>query len=384
MITVLFICSERQLDGAALSLLDLIQSVTEGVKPVVFCMDDGIVYNTFISHGIESYVCAHSLVYGYRRSWRHYVAHPWHIWNIKLFRQVQAAIKMVKKELPDGHVDIVHTNVSATLLGHYISKALKVKHVWHIREYLEKGRHAKGIFFVTTPCLQRLMNKANARIVASSPCLRHWGLKKENTWVIWDAVRSVNDCIYVKEKQPYVLFCSHWVNEAKGANKIIAAFGMSGLFDTTRNNEVFRLKIVGVCEENYKIELMTLAESYGCAEYIDFIPEQKDVKPFFANAMAYVNPSVNEGMGRTTAEAMFFGCPVIAHASGGTLDLVKDGRTGYLFNTIDECSELMRKVCTTDQEEVILRAQEFVKQNLSVENYGRKVMEVYNSVLKTR
>ena len=126
---------------------------------------------------------------------------------------------------------------------------------------------------------------------------------------------------------------------------------------------------------------MALAESYGCAEYVDFIPVQEDVKPFFAQAKAYIKPSVNEGMGRTTAEAMFFGCPVIAHASGGTLDLVRDGETGYLFNTVEECAELMRKVCIADQEEMILRAQEFVKVNLSIDNYGKKLLEVYNSVL---
>ena len=123
------------------------------------------------------------------------------------------------------------------------------------------------------------------------------------------------------------------------------------------------------------------AGGYGCAEYIDFIPAQKDVKPYFSQAMAFINSSVNEGMGRTTAEAMFYGCPVIAYASGGTLDLVKDGETGYLFNTVEECAELMRKVCTTNQEDIILRAQEFAKQNLSIENYGSKIMEVYNSVL---
>ena len=105
------------------------------------------------------------------------------------------------------------------------------------------------------------------------------------------------------------------------------------------------------------------------------------MKAFFAQAKAYINPSVNEGMGRTTAEAMFYGCPVIAHASGGTLDLVRDGETGYLFNTVEECAELMRKVCIADQEEMILRAQEFARENLSIDNYGKKLLEVYNSVL---
>ena len=142
------------------------------------------------------------------------------------------------------------------------------------------------------------------------------------------------------------------------------------------------MKIVGNCTEDYKKKLLVFAEKYGCAEFIDFVPAQKNVKPYFAQAMAFVNPSVNEGMGRTTAEAMFFGCPVIAHASGGTLDLIKDGETGYLFKTVDELSELMKRVCTTDQEEVILRAQEFAKNNLSIEDYGEKIMEVYKTVLK--
>ena len=144
------------------------------------------------------------------------------------------------------------------------------------------------------------------------------------------------------------------------------------------------MKIVGNCSDNYKKELIALAGDYGCSKFIDFIPAQKDVKPYFANAMAYVNPSVDEGMGRTTAEAMFYGCPVIAHASGGTLDLIKDGETGYLFNTVDEMAELMKKVCTSDQEEVILRAQEFAKNNLSVEDYGEKIMEVYKTVLNRK
>lgn len=384
MITVLYVCSESQLDGAALSLLDLIQSTKGRIKPIVFCGDNGIVYNTFVSHGIESYVCPHMLVFGYRRNLMHFVFHPWHLWIIKNFQHVRTARRIVNNHLSGCHIDIVHTNVSATLFGHCISKTLKAKHVWHIREYLEIGEHINGTFFVKPSCLLRQINNASARIVISKPCLHHWRLKEDNTWMFWDAVRSVNDCCYEKEKQPYVLFCSHWVSEAKGASRIIAAYGKSGLFNQTNTQPVIRLKIVGDCEDNYKKKLLALAEFYNCTEFVDFIPVQKDIKPFFAKALAFVNPSINEGLGRTTAEAMFFGCPVIAHASGGTLDLVRNGENGYLFNTVEECAELMRNVCTTDQGEIILRAQKFAAENLSIERYGQKIIEVYNSVLKTK
>lgn len=142
------------------------------------------------------------------------------------------------------------------------------------------------------------------------------------------------------------------------------------------------LKLVGNCELGYKQLLMQTIQEYNLWENVEFVPCQTDVKPLFKHATAYIMASEYEGLGRVTGEAMFFGCPVIAFASGGTLDLVKQGETGYLFYTIDECAELIKRVCKTSQEEIILRAQEFAIKNLSQEAYGPKVMEVYNSLLK--
>jgi glycosyltransferase involved in cell wall biosynthesis len=177
------------------------------------------------------------------------------------------------------------------------------------------GVHIQGELSYGLPHLKQMMNAADARVLVSNPCCQHWGLKKENTWMVWDAVRSVNDCCYEKVKQPYILFCSQWVTEGKGIRKTIIAYGMSNLFNSSNR---IRLKIVGICDKEYEKELRAIADGYGCAEYVDFIHAQKDVKPFFSQAMAFINSSVNEGMGRTTAEAMFYGCPVIAYASGGT------------------------------------------------------------------
>lgn len=382
MITVLYISNAGgPTNGAGQSLIDLIESVKEDVKPVVFVSGKGDVYDYFIGHGIECYVCPSSTVFGQPRGWRHYLSHPWHLRLFRDYRLTRRMIKKVNTGLSVSHIDLIHTNTSTICSGYFLSRLLKIKHIWHIREYLDVGVHIQGELSYRLPRLKQMMNDADARVLVSNPCCQHWGLKKDNTWMVWDAVRSVNDCCYEKVKQPYILFCSQWVTEGKGISKTITAYGMSNLFNSSNR---IRLKIVGICDKEYEKELRAIADGYGCAEYIDFIPAQKDVKPYFSQAMAFINSSVNEGMGRTTAEAMFYGCPVIAYASGGTMDLIKDGKTGYLFNTVEECAELMRKVCTTDQEDIILRAQEFAKQNLSIENYGSKIMEVYNSVLETK
>jgi glycosyltransferase involved in cell wall biosynthesis len=127
---------------------------------------------------------------------------------------------------------------------------------------------------------------------------------------------------------------------------------------------------------------MATALEYGVADKIDFVSCQTNVKPWFAQATAFIMASQCEGLGRVTAEAMFYGCPVIARAAGGTLDLIKDGVTGYLYGTIKECAQLIQKVCKENQEKIILKAQEFAVNNLSQEVYGPKIMEVYNSVMK--
>lgn len=372
-ITVLFVCGSP-FEGAERSLYNLIVSLKDVITPIVLLPSKGDAYKHFIEIGVKCIVHSYQTVFDPLNYWLWVFLHPWRMRMVKHFRYDIRCLLMVKKALKNSKIDIVHSNNSYIVLGCKLAAMLKAKHVWHIREYMNPNMHTKAINRMGFPRLRKLVNNADGRIVVSNACCEHWDLVKEKTWVIRDAVRSVNDCCFEKTKQPYFLFCSKWMTKAKGAGRVVSAYGMSGVFTV-------RLKMVGDCEDDYMKDLMALAESYNCVEYIDFIPAQIDVKSYFANAMAFIQPSVNEGMGRTTAEAMFYGCPVIAYASGGTLDLVKDGETGYLFNSVEECAKLMKKVCTTNQEEIILQAQSYAKENLSIENYGNKIMEVYNKVL---
>ncbi len=52
----------------------------------------------------------------------------------------------------------------------------------------------------------------------------------------------------------------------------------------------------------------------------------------FASADAFIFPSRTETLGLVLLEAMAAGCPVVAAASGGIVDIVTDGLNGYLFD----------------------------------------------------
>jgi glycosyltransferase involved in cell wall biosynthesis len=94
--------------------------------------------------------------------------------------------------------------------------------------------------------------------------------------------------------------------------------------------------------------------------------------------------SRNEAMGRVTVEAMGSGLPVIGHASGGTPELLEDGRTGLLYpGGAEELAERMNTLVTNRAmardlgNNGMLSAME----RFNVERYASEVLEVYRSVL---
>lgn len=63
---------------------------------------------------------------------------------------------------------------------------------------------------------------------------------------------------------------------------------------------------------------------------VEFLGEREDVPELMRSAAAVLVPSIEEPFGRTVAEAMAIGTPVIATTVGGPAELIEDGVTGTL------------------------------------------------------
>lgn len=120
--------------------------------------------------------------------------------------------------------------------------------------------------------------------------------------------------------------------------------------------------------------------SYGIKQFkefskdnIEFLGEVSDTEKWklMSEAKAFIFPSEYEDFGIIPVEAMAVGTPVIALASGGTLETVIDGKTGLFFNerTPESLIEAVKKFerMKFRSEDCITQAKKFSKERFKME-----------------
>ena len=260
-------------------------------------------------------------------------------------------------------------------VGYDIAKKLKAKHVWHLRGFMNLDFGWKPLSGWRK--YKKLVSLSDAVIGITPSVLKHHiSPEKANAFTLFDAVRSRNDACYFSPKEKFFLFCAGFLTKKKGCDFAIKAFARSGLA-----NEGYRLRIIGEINEIYSEKLNCLLKNLSLLDYVDFIGRVNDVKEHMMSATAFMMCSEYEGLGRVSVEAMFYGCLVLGRNSGGTKDFIFDKKTGYLFQDIESCAEAMLKAVSCDNQKIILQAQEYACSNFSIEDYGRKIKNIYNDVL---
>jgi len=376
-LTVLYVCHDTiNFGGAALSLDNMLSACKDKVNPIIWLPKECPVMEYFQKKGYECIASTFSVPIqpiekrgnAYRRVRD----------CLGTLRWSYRCAKRMKQRLAGRDIDIIHSNSSAVIVGFTLAKMLHVRHVWHIREFIDEDFNCRPL--IGWPLMRRFIMKSDAAISITKAVYDHWRLERHrNAYYRWDAVRSKRGAVLETAKEKYFLFCAAIVtNRYKCGDWAIEAFGKSGLA-----KDGYRLKLVGVVkDEECKAEFDSLAKKYGILDYIDYPGKTSDIRPYMKNASAFLMCSQFEGLGRVTVEAMFYGCPVIGRNTGGTAEIVSDGENGYLFDTIDECASLMRRVAEEDTMPMVRRAQQFAIENFSEEEYGEFVYKIYQGVLK--
>lgn len=132
--------------------------------------------------------------------------------------------------------------------------------------------------------------------------------------------------------------------------------------------------------------LRLFADSLGIGERVTWhgsLP-QPELAARYRAALALVVPSLDEGLGLVAVEAQLCATPVVAFASGGLLDIIRDGETGYLVppGDVAALSARLDAVRTDPSRNAIAQAgRQSALARYAPESVARRYAQLYRSVL---
>ncbi len=361
--------------GSSHSLLNLIHSLKGEVKPIIIVPQEGSACQEFRKRGIKYYVIPFHLSITNEKGIRRLLEFVPRI--IKDWIVNSIAVRKIAQISKAENIQLVHTNSVVIDFGQGVAESLGVPHVWHLREFLDLDFDLSPV--IGWRLFLKKIHQSNAVIGISKAVYKHYQLHSHPTaYVIPNAVRSRNHSIRGQGKKCFLLFCGY-VTPQKGVEDALHALAI-----VANKNYDLRLLIVGRCDQGYLAKLRRLIQELGIENLVDFLGYQQSIDSYVQEALALVMCSRNEALGRVTIEAMFNGCPVIGYRSAGTMEIINDGRTGYLYNTVHELADQVIHLLNHQSHvaDVVNNARAFANANYSEEDYAGKLLTLYEQLLR--
>lgn len=170
------------------------------------------------------------------------------------------------------------------------------------------------------------------------------------------------------------VFVGRLVNE-KGLPYLMTAWRQASL---TRPGAV--LVIVG--DGYLRDELEKMAVELGIEENVVFTGQVDNVDDFMRASDFYILPSLTEGLSNTLLEAMACGLPVVGTRISGTMDLIADGKNGFLAEPGDPGS-LAEKISILARDEGLRESMGVVSREIIEKEFSfGRVVERYLELFK--
>lgn len=283
------------------------------------------------------------------------VRNPYSKQNIIAYRQL---VDLIQTE----HIDYIHCNTPVGgLLGRLVGNKCKVKKIIYQAHgfHFYKGAPIKN-WLLYYPVERWLAHKTDALITINH---EDYELAQKKLHL-----RNHGRVYYV----PGVGIDLSQYSDAKDKRKTLRA--EIGLTDTDiacismgdlipRKNYKTAIETIGKLKNSYPNlhyiicgrgqqleELKKLTEDNGISDRIHFLGFRTDIKELLQAADIFFFTSLQEGLPRSTMEAMASGLPVACSRIRGNTDLIDEGKGGVLFDPqdIDEITEKLKSLLESD------------------------------------
>jgi len=289
--------------------------------------------------------------------------------------------------------DLIHTNTILTPDGGLAAKALRLPHVWHVRELT--GDDAPFELRRSGKALGRYLTKHASCIVANSPSSARPIaplMPAEKMRVIPNAidVGRFSPRVHGPEPRPVVAMVASLTSRVKNHPlflKTVAALASDSV----------DLRIYGhdPCaggsrlESSYCREIHDLIAELGLTGKISFPGFISHPEKIMSSIDVLVHPVPHESFGRIVVEAMAAGIPVVGVDAGGVGDIVLHEETGLLVRSGSD-EELSRALALAiDQllanpdlrQRLGARGRQVAERDYSIEPHLERMVEAYEQAL---
>lgn len=322
---------------------------------------------------------------------RHFDEHTYR--SITAFSDNSIAYKNLSKVVKENNVEVIHCNTPVGgMIGRLVGKRYHVKKVI----YTAHGFH----FYKGAPLFNRTVLKWAEQIMAhwtdaiitmneeDHQAAKNFKLKKGGkVYKVHGVGITLDDFKDIKvdrseKRKELGLKDTDIVCISAGDLVVRKNYGVAIEALAKVENENLHYLICGVGPEKENLE--KLAEEKGVVSRVHFLGFRNDVKDLMKISDIFLFTTLQEGMPRSLMEAMACGLPCVASKIRGNVDLLDEGKGGYLreVTEIIGFSECLTKLANDN----LLRKQMSEYNLESIKNYDVKVVkkeieEIYREML---
>ncbi|WP_433773046.1 glycosyltransferase family 4 protein [Bacillus wiedmannii] len=236
--------------------------------------------------------------------------------------------------------------------------------------------------------LQSKMNKLSLSISSKIICISKgiYDLLDENfkhkAKIINESVEINNSLIkpYRKESPINIL---NIANVAPYKNQLTLVKAMR---EVIKECQDVKLYIIGEqLDKNCLDEMLNYIEEHKLNDYIEFTGFQSNINKYLSIGDIYVQPSFNEGLGRSIIEAHLFKMPVIGSDIPGIQSIIKNEFNGLLFEPKDylELSERIIELIRDKSKRILLgeNGRSYIEENFNLEKNVEEIERFLQKVI---
>lgn len=248
-------------------------------------------------------------------------------------------------------IDVVYTNTITVVDGAIAAKILRKPHIWHLHEDIDASKDLLKVL-PARQVASFLVPKLSTLIAVASRAL---GEQLFDNLISMPKVQVIHNGVDINRFRPNLP--TGFLHRELGIPTGAPLVGICGAIQESKGIEVFvkaaaaasqilseaHFIIIGEGLPKYVQHIKDIAYGNGLSGKLHFTGWRADIPNIFRELTTVVITSEQEAFGLTVIEGMGMGKPIISTRCGGPEEIVEHGTTGFLIELGNQ-SELAQRI----------------------------------------